>query len=76
MTAKSPTMEEAMEAVRTMPALTIAEAAVLMRVSTATALRRAAKGDLPAPVTAARLGQRWIVPSAGVRAFLGIEVAA
>ncbi|BBX35984.1 helix-turn-helix domain-containing protein [Mycolicibacterium mageritense] len=73
---KLPSMDAALEAVKTSPAISLAELAVLTGVSLATAQRHAAAGDLPSPLRVVRMGQRWIVPSVHVRELLGLEVAA
>lgn len=69
-----PTAAEAMERLMNVPAIDLIDLAVLTGVSTATVHRHAAEGKLPVPT--ARIGQRWIVPSAPVRKFLKIEEVA
>lgn len=70
---KLPSLDEALEAVTTHPVITLAELAVLTGTSLATAQRHAATGTLPEPIRTARIGQRWIIPSAGVRKLLEME---
>lgn len=67
-------VEEALDRVRSQPAIDLADLAVLTDVHVSTVQRAAARGDLPVPV--ARLGQRWIVPSAPVREMLHLEEVA
>lgn len=69
-----PTPAEAMERLMTVPAIDLIDLAVLTGVSTSTVQRHAAEDKLPVPT--ARIGQRWIVPSAPVRKLLKIEDAA
>ncbi|SIC64877.1 Uncharacterised protein [Mycobacteroides abscessus subsp. abscessus] len=68
-----PSMDEAMDAVMTKPAITLAELAVLTGTSLATTQRHALTNTLPEPIRTARIGQRWIVPSAGVRRMLELD---
>lgn len=67
-------VEEALDRVRSQPAIDLADLAVLTDVHVSTVQRAAARGDLPVPV--ARMGQRWIVPSAPVREMLHLEEVA
>lgn len=66
-------VRDALERVRSQPAIDLADLAVLTDVHVSTIQRSAARGDLPVP--SARIGQRWIVPSAPVRELLHLEVA-
>lgn len=67
-------VEEALGRVRSQPAIDLADLATLTDVHVSTVQRAAARGDLPVPV--ARMGQRWIVPSAPVRELLHLEAVA
>lgn len=67
-------VEEALERLRSQPAIDLADLAVLTDVHVSTVHRAAARGDLPVPV--ARMGQHWIVPSAPVRELLHLEEVA
>ncbi|MBN7483728.1 hypothetical protein [Mycobacteroides abscessus] len=67
-------VEEALGRVRSQPAIDLADLATLTDVHVSTVQRAAARGDLPVPV--ARMGQRWIVPSAPVRELLHLEEVA
>jgi hypothetical protein len=73
-TPKLPTVEEAKRRAITQTAIDMVDLAVLMNVHPATAVRAAARDDLPVPAT--RIGQRWVIPTAGVRALLGLEESA
>lgn len=65
---KHPTVEDATARVIGQPAIDLADFAVLAGVHVSTLQRAATRGDLPVP--SARIGQRWIIPSAPVRALL------
>ncbi|MCB1257112.1 MAG: helix-turn-helix domain-containing protein [Microthrixaceae bacterium] len=67
-----PTVEEATERAMTLPAITLSDLAVLTGVGVSTVQRAAVKGTLDVP--AARIGQRWIIPSAPVRELLRMNV--
>ncbi|MCB1258509.1 MAG: hypothetical protein KDB26_15465 [Microthrixaceae bacterium] len=69
-----PTPAEALERLMTAAAIDLIDLAVLTGVSTSTVQRHAAEDKLPVPT--ARIGQRWIVPSAPVRKLLQIGEAA
>lgn len=65
-----PTVAEATERVMTQAAIDLSDLAVLLNVGLSTTQRAAARGDLPVRMT--RLGQRYVIPSAGVRELLGL----
>lgn len=65
---KHPTVEDATARVIGQPAIDLADLAVLTGVHVSTLQRSATRGDLPVP--SARIGQRWIIPSAPVRELL------
>lgn len=67
-------VDEALQRVKNQPAIDLADLAALTDVHVSTVQRAAARGDLPVPV--ARMGQRWIVPSAPVRELLHLEEVA
>lgn len=67
-------VEEALGRVRSQPAIDLADLAALTDVHVSTVQRAASRGDLPVPV--ARMGQRWIVPSAPVRELLHLDEVA
>lgn len=71
---KKPTKVQALaaavERVMSTPAVDLTDLALVMGVSVSTAQRHAAAGDLPVPT--ARIGQRWIIPTAPLRAFLRV----
>jgi hypothetical protein len=66
-----PTVAEAKARLMSQAAIDMADLAVLIGVHPATAQRSANRGDLP--VRTARVGQRWIVPSAPVKELLGLN---
>ena len=66
-----PTVAEAQERLMTQAAIDLYDFSVLMNVSLSTTPRAAARGDLP--VRMARLGQRYVIPAAGVRELLGLN---
>lgn len=61
----------AVERVMTLPAVDLVDLALVTGVSVATIQRHAGKGELPVP--ASRIGQRWVIPSAPVRALLHLD---
>lgn len=65
---KTTNAEAATARVLSQPAIDLNDLAALMGVSVSTVQRAAARDDLPVPT--ARIGQRWIVPSAPVRELL------
>lgn len=70
-----PTMEQAMHSLLTKPAITLREFSVLVGTSHSTTQRHAAAETLPSQVKTVKIGQRWIIPSVGVRELLGIAEA-
>ncbi|ORA77612.1 hypothetical protein BST28_17570 [Mycolicibacter kumamotonensis] len=65
---RTPTPEEAVHRVRTLPAIDLTDLAALLGVSLSTVNRQARDEALPVPCF--RIGQRWCVPSAPVAALL------
>lgn len=61
----------ALHRVQTRAAIDLADLALLTGVHYSTLRRQADAGDLP--VDAARIGQRWVIPSAPVRKMLCLE---
>lgn len=71
-----PTPAEATARLLAQPAIDMTDLAVLLGVSVATVQRRLShepEPDLPFP--AARIGQRWVIPSVPVREFLHMDAA-
>lgn len=66
-----PSPEQAMERLMGFPAITLSDLAVLMGVGLSTVQRAAAGGTLDVPT--ARIGQRWVIPSAPVRKMLQLD---
>ena len=63
----------ALHRVMTRPAIDMTDLAVLTGVHYSTLRRKAISDDgLPYPLTASRIGQRWVIPSVGVRKMLGL----
>lgn len=68
------TGDDAMSRVMNNAAIDLADLAVLMGVHVSTLQRAANNNDLPVPI--ARVGQRWIIPSAPVRQLLHLNEVA
>ncbi|KAA1430090.1 helix-turn-helix domain-containing protein [Mycolicibacter arupensis] len=68
---KAEAIAAALDRVMTAPAVDLVDLSLVMGVAVSTVQRHAVAGDLPVPV--ARLGQRWIVPTAPLREFLRLE---
>lgn len=66
-----PTMDEAMTRLKEAPVIDLADLAVLTGVSMSTIHRQVNDDRLPVPT--ARIGQRWIVPTAPVREWLKVS---
>ncbi|OKH71948.1 hypothetical protein EB73_09725 [Mycobacterium sp. SWH-M3] len=69
--AVAPTREEAMARLKEAPVIDLADLAVLTGVSMSTIHRQVSGEKLPVPT--ARIGQRWIVPTAPVREWLKVS---